>query len=162
MRRRDTHQVRTFFVRPKEKVTIQCVVDSNNASANFRSARRSDAIRASKRKIEFEMPKEGTGMKVIELDVAFGGQWNKLHLDRAGIDVHVRGTKGSRFTHHIVPGPKLGRWTYRMVAADPGRTLHFCPEIGCKSRMLPVTFVAGESVCPSCRGSRMIPVKVPV
>ncbi len=161
MRKRDLHQVRTFIFQPGETVTLKCTRKSENSSARFRVCRGSRAIEASAEKVVFKMPKDGLGIHMAELDITFAGRWNALHLDRAGIDVLVRGSQGTRHAQHILPGPKIGRWTYRFVSVRPGSTLYFCPESNCESRMLPVTEVARGRTCLSCNGVRMIPFKVP-
>jgi hypothetical protein len=158
MRKRDIHQVRTFFFQPGETVTLKSTPRSRNSSARFRVRRRNHAVETSTEKVVFKMPRAGLGIQTAELDVNFAGRWNKLHLDRIGIDVLVRGSKGVRHIHHVIPGPKIGRWTYRVVSVRPGSTLYFCPESNCESRMLPVT---DQRACRVCGGVRMIPLEVP-
>jgi hypothetical protein len=158
MRKRDIHQVRTFFFQPGETVTLKSTLRSKNSSAQFRVRRGIRPVEASIEKLVFKMPKTGLGIQMAELDVNFTGRWNKLHLDRVGIDVLVRGSKGVRHIHQITPGPKIGRWIYRVVSVRPGSTLYFCPESNCESRMLPVT---DQRACPACSGVRMIPLEVP-
>jgi len=158
MRQRDIHQVRTFFFQPGETVTLKSTLRSKNSSARFRVRRGSRPVETSIEKLVFKMPNAGLGMQMAELDVNFAGRWKTLHLDQVGIDVLVRGSKGARHIHHIIPGPKMGRWTYRLVSVRPGSTLYFCPESNCESRMLPVT---DQRACPVCSGARMIPLEVP-
>lgn len=160
MRTRDVHHVRTFFVRPGETITLKAALKGKNSSIRFRVRRGGHTVESSTEKLVFKMPSKGLGIEIAELDVNFAGRWNRLHLDRPGIDLLVRGSKGVRYTQHVIPGPKAARWIYRLISAEPGNTLYFCPESNCKDRMLPVTGIGGESVCSSCGGARMIPVKV--
>ena len=159
MRKRDLHQVRTFFFHPGETVTLKSTLRSKNSSARFRMRRGSQAVDASPEKLVVKMPKDGLGVQVAQLDVTFAGRWDKLHLDRAGIDVLVRGSKNMRSVHHIVPGPKTGRWTYRLISVKTGSTLYFCPESNCECWMLPVTELGGDGTCASCHSVRIIPFK---
>jgi len=161
MRKRDLHQIRTLFFQPGEVVTLKSALRSKNSSARFRVCHGSHAIEVTPEKLVFKMPNDGLGIQMAQLDVNFAGRWNTLHLDRAGIEVVVRGSKGVGHAHHIRPGPKIGRWTYRLVSVRPGSTLYFCPESNCETRMLPVTQVAKGRTCLSCSGVRMIPFKVP-
>jgi len=162
MRKLDIHQVRTFFFQPGETITLKSVLRSKNSSARFRVRPGNHAVETSTEKVVFKMPRAGLGIQTAELDVSFTGRWNKLHLDRVGIDVLVRGSKGVRHIHHVIPGPKIGRWIgrwiYRMVSVRPGSTRYFCPESNCENRMLPVT---DQRACPACSGVRMIPLEVP-
>jgi hypothetical protein len=158
MRKRDIHQVRTFFFQPGETVTLKSALRSKNSAARFRVRRGNHVVEASTEKVVFKMPRAGLGVVTAELDVNFTGKWNKLHLDRVGIDVLVRGSKGLRHIHRIIPGPKIGRWIYRVVSVRPGSTLYFCPESTCETRMLPVS---DHGKCPACSGVRMIPLAVP-
>jgi hypothetical protein len=159
MRKRDLHQARTFFFHPGETVTLKSTRKNKNSSARFRTRRGSKAVDASAEKLVLKMPKDGLGIQTAELDVDFAGSWQKLHLDPAGIDVLVRGSKGMRSVHHIIPGPKTARWTYRLISVKPGSTLYFCPESNCEGWMMPVTEVGEEGACTFCRSSRIIPFK---
>ena len=161
MRKRDSHQPRTFFFRPGETVTLKALPKTEGASAKFHACRGSNVAESSPDKLVFRLPKQGLGLEVAQLDVDFAGRWDRLHLDPAGIRVSVRGSKGIRYDHRILPGPKSGRWTYRIVSAEPGSTLYFCPEEECGQRMVPAMGTAGRKACASCDGKRVIPVKVP-
>jgi hypothetical protein len=55
------------------------------------------------------------------MTVPAGG--NRLHPDRAGMDVLVRGSKGVCNAQHVVPGPKAARWIYRLICVEPGKPL---------------------------------------
>lgn len=161
MRRPDRHQPRTLFFRPGETVTLQATARSKNSKASFRIRRGSDAVKKSDANVVFRMPKDELGVEIAELDVNFAGRWAQLHLDHAGIEVSIRGSKGEKYKQRIFPGPKVGRWTYRLVSAKPGRTLYFCPESDCRNRMLPNLAANQGAACSCCGGKRMIPVKVP-
>jgi hypothetical protein len=150
------HQPRTFFFRPGETVTLKVTAKSTNSAGRFRALRGQRPLKASPKTLVFRMPKEGLGLSVAELDVSFGGRWDRLHLEKAGIEVSVRGSKGTTYQQRILPGPKLGRWTYRIISAPPHSVLHFCPEAKCERRMLPTIELAERGACPSCGKRRMM------
>jgi len=161
MRKRDSHQPRTFFFRPGETVTLKALPKTDGSSVKFKARRGSQPPKSPPGTLVFSMPKQGLGLEVAELDVDFAGRWDRLHLDPAGVRVSVRGSRGIRYDHRILPGPKSGRWTYRIVSAEPGSILYFCPEEKCRQQMLPTMGEAGREACDSCGGKRIIPVKVP-
>ena len=161
MRKRDLHQPRTFFFRPNETVTIKVEKKSRTCTVSLRPRYGDSLVRKSGEKIMLHMPKDSLQVAVAEMDVNFGGRWDRLHLDHVGIVVSVRGSKGVGYRHHIVPGPKVSRWTYRFISAEPGDKLYFCAKSDCSRRMMPVMGGVGKGVCSLCGGTQMIPVEVP-
>jgi len=156
VRTRDLHHPRTFFFRPGETVTLKVVVKSKNSSGKFRAMRGYRTVKKTAKTIVFRMPKEGVGLSAAELDVSFGGRWNLMHLDMSGVEVSLRGSKGTVYRQRILPGPKLGRWTYRIISAAPRTTLYFCLEPTCERRMMPTTEWAEHGTCSSCGKRRMV------
>jgi len=100
------------------------------------------------------MPKQGLGLGGRGNSTwIFSGRWDRLHLDPrwcSGYPFVAR--EAFATTTAFYPAPKSGRWTYRIVSAEPGSILYFCPEEKCRQQMLPTMGEAGREACDSCGG----------
>src|SRR5262249_19756844 len=115
MRKRTIHHPRTFFFRPGETVTVKVAARTRHFVVRLRAGRGERPGRASSKTLVYRMPKDGVAIAVAELDVKFTGRLEGVHT----LEVTVRGSRGGTHKHHIAASVDPGRWTYRLIAAEP-------------------------------------------
>lgn len=160
MRKPDIHQPRTLIFRPGEEVNIDILSRARRASTKLKLYRGKGTSKSSSRSLIVRLPKETLKGVLVELDICFASEWDKLHR-QGRIDVLFESSEGTKSEHLIVPGPSNGRWTYRLLTVNPGMRVGVCTERTCKSRMVPVQFVTATKPCRVCGKKKVVSIPMP-
>ena len=155
MRAPDIHQLRTLIFRPGEEVNIDVLSRARRASTKLKLYKDNRISKTSSRNLLVRLSKETLKFALVELDIRFESQWDKLHR-QGRIDVLFESSEGAKSEHVIVPGPSNGRWTYRLLTMNPGMRVGVCTEKTCKSWMVPVRFVSATKPCRQCGEMKVV------